>query len=64
MEIVKPHQLTWDENTGEVGGGGVVIIQVDNEYHSGPRQDKYMKELVRFLKSLGVTIPLTYNDSG
>ncbi|EPQ30803.1 uncharacterized protein PFL1_01704 [Pseudozyma flocculosa PF-1] len=60
--VVRRHQLTYDASTGGYGGGSVILVQADNEYHSGPTQRAYMRTLVRSLKEWGVTVPITYND--
>ncbi|KAK0543686.1 hypothetical protein OC845_005996 [Tilletia horrida] len=65
-DVVKPRQIVWDgDSPGKgVSGGSVIAVQADNEYHSGPTRDAYIRSLVKFYKDRDFWVPITYNDIG
>ncbi len=60
--VVVKHQLVYE--SGQLGGGSVILVQADNEYKTGVAERAYMTELVETLKGNGISVPITYNDPG
>ena len=53
-EIVAPRQIH--------RGGGVVLVQIENEYGAYGSDKAYLEELVRVTRDAGITVPLTTVD--
>ncbi|WP_164511967.1 glycoside hydrolase family 35 protein [Lacticaseibacillus daqingensis] len=56
MPILVPHQVTQ--------GGGVIMMQVENEYGSYGSDQKYIKALTNLMRAQGVDVPLFTADGG
>ncbi|WP_371173867.1 beta-galactosidase [Buchananella felis] len=57
-KIAKRHQIT-------DGGGSIILYQAENELYSDVAwRGNFLRELTRFIKSDGITVPVFHNDWG